>query len=357
MIARIAVLFAVTLATVPASADEDSSEPLVAYDDGLRIGRSSDIASAKLSGRVQARYEGEREARGETESEVRLPRIRAAARGHLLTRRLSYHVQLAFEKGFEIKDANLEVAVIEDQLLIRAGKFKRPTYRDFLTSSGKLALVDRGITHSAFDGDRDIGVMAHNDLTSSKRLTWAVAVFRDTSDRIAFADRGTIEEPDPLPFEPSVAVRLGVNGGPIKGFDDIDWKGAGPPPAWSTAISALQSIDTEGDGGNRLRAAFDYSVQHGHVSLTGDVHLAASEAGYDGWGFHQQLAALLFGTLGPVARVAVVDPTGDDVTTELTGGLNWFLREHKLKLTGDVSMIRGDGDDLRRARVQVQVVF
>ena len=347
---------ALAAAAEPSDTSDVNAEPVVRYDKGLRFGRDDDAASLKVGGRIQGRYTAEREAPEPAGDEWTVPRLRASARGHVGPVR--YGAQLAMEKGVELRDAYLDVTVVPDILRIRLGKWKMPGARHHLNSSGRLALVDRAITHKAFDHTRGIGVMAQNGVEGKQLFGWAVGVFLDDTNRLRFAERADGENLD-RPYEPAIGARVGLNFGEAKVTDEVYWA-AGPARAAIGAF-AIESVDTRGDGDGRLRTGLDWIAGYGIVSVSGDAQVAiqqtATGAEYDGVGFHQQVAALLMGRLLPAVRFAVVDPTGTSARSELTAGLTIFAMQHRLKIGGDVSGIRSVDARATRARLQAQLVF
>lgn len=354
-----------TLFTVAAAAPADaeqSKREVVVYDQGLTIGQPHHPVSVKLNGRIQGRYTATNRNDGSAlESEFSFRRVRASAAGHVGTPRLTYKVQVAFEDGVELADAMSDIHIAPERLSVRFGRFKRGTYRHHLTSSGKLALVDRAITHRAFDGGRDFGVAAHNGVTGSQSVTWMLGAFRDTSNRTPLAERATSEPTEVTGFEPALTARIGWNYGAVSGFDEIDWEDGGFRAG--LGLSAFESIDANRDGDGRLRAAFDWAVQYEYINVTGDVHVAMQQPGegaeYDGWGFQQQVTAVFFGRLSPALRFAVVDPVGRHEMTELTFALGYYFLRHRLKLQTDTSWLRHGaiGSNELLGRAQVQVIF
>jgi hypothetical protein len=360
---RVSTLLAASLATFVCfdagiAAAESEADPIVRYDNGLTVGGGDDVASVKLGGRAQGRHTTERQGTDPSTSEWAAKRLRLSAKGHLGTPRLKYYGQLAFEDGFEVRDAFLDFAIVPDVLRIRAGKGKMPGARHHLNSSGRLALVDRAITHKAFDSSRGIGLLLQNGVEGKQLFGWAVGAFLDDTNRLRFADRADGAKVV-RPFEPVLVARVGVNLGGLKVTDEINWEGGAGA---AIGAFAVESLDTRGDGDGRLRTGVDWLAGYGGMTASGDIQLAVQHTDdgsvYDGVGFHQQLAILLFGHVSPAVRFAVVNPVGDAVQTELAGGLTGYLWRHRLKLGADVASLRDDGaQDEVRLRLQAQVIF
>lgn len=139
---------------------------------GLVI-KSEDEKSAKIqfNGRMQNRLDLSSEGSEDfspTEILFRTRRMRLKAKGHLVDPRLTFKLELAFSRddlseqlgtsGNILYDAYMQYA-FTPSLGLRFGQFKVPGNRERVVSSGDLSLVDRSILNSAYNLDRDIGVM------------------------------------------------------------------------------------------------------------------------------------------------------------------------------------------------------
>ena len=135
--------------------------------------KSEDETSAKIqfNARIQNRMDLSSEGSEDfspTEILFRTRRMRLKAKGFLVDPRLTFKLELAFSRndlseqlgasGNILYDAYMQYA-LTPSLDVRFGQFKVPGNRERVVSSGDLALVDRSILNSAFNLDRDIGVM------------------------------------------------------------------------------------------------------------------------------------------------------------------------------------------------------
>lgn len=103
-----------------------------------------------------------------TELLFRIRRLRLKASGHLLNPRLKFKVELGFapddvdglpvDLATSIYDAYIQYALYPN-LGIRFGQFKLPGNRERVISSMSLAFIDRSILNSAYNIDRDAGLM------------------------------------------------------------------------------------------------------------------------------------------------------------------------------------------------------
>lgn len=135
--------------------------------------KSEDEKSAKIqfNGRMQNRMDLSSEGSEDlspTEILFRTRRMRLKAKGHLLDPRLTFKLELAFSRndlseqlgasGNILYDAYMQYA-FTPSLGLRFGQYKVPGNRERVVSSGDLSLVDRSILNSAYNLDRDIGLM------------------------------------------------------------------------------------------------------------------------------------------------------------------------------------------------------
>ena len=131
-------------------------------------GESAKIqVNARIQNRVDLSSEGSEDL-SPTEILFRTRRMRLKAKGYLVDPRLTFKLELAFSRddlseqlgasGNILYDAYMQYAITPD-LGVRFGQFKVPGNRERVVSSGDLSLVDRSILNSAYNLDRDIGVM------------------------------------------------------------------------------------------------------------------------------------------------------------------------------------------------------
>lgn len=168
IIFAVSSLFLVT-AYIPAAAQKKLSYP----DFKGIVFKSEDENSAKIqfNARIQNRIDLSSEGSenlSPTEILFRTRRMRLKAKGHLLDPRLTFKLELAFSRddlseqlgasGNILYDAYMQYA-LTPSLGIRFGQFKVPGNRERVVSSGDLSMVDRSILNSAYNLDRDIGIM------------------------------------------------------------------------------------------------------------------------------------------------------------------------------------------------------
>ena len=91
-----------------------------------------------------------------------LRRLRLGVEGEW--KRLGFEVDFdPRDEGDHLKDAYLELEIAKP-LTVRAGQFKLPLCREFLTSAGKIDFVERALLATHIGPARDLGVMVSGEL-------------------------------------------------------------------------------------------------------------------------------------------------------------------------------------------------
>lgn len=117
-----------------------------------------------------------------TETQFRVRRMRLEAEGFIIDPRLTFEFQLGFSRddlqeqlddvANLLFDAFIQYALTDD-LSIRFGQFVLPGNRQRVIGSRDLQLIDRSIANSAYNLDRDVGLM----LMYSKKIGKAQLVY------------------------------------------------------------------------------------------------------------------------------------------------------------------------------------
>ena len=148
---------------------------------GKGFGFESGNFSLWIGGLFQFEYYGVDRKDAQDTNNFNVKRLRFDFQGKAFVEGFTYKIQ--FEGGFSssvtLLDAygNYEIA---EGIQVRFGQFKVPYSRQYLASAGQLALMDRSIVVNAFAPGRDIGVMAHDDMTfgdSDFGFEWAFGLF------------------------------------------------------------------------------------------------------------------------------------------------------------------------------------
>lgn len=353
--------------------------------DGFTVQTADDSASIKLRGRIQLRYtHSDQEAREPSDGfQVRRARLRLS--GHLLTRDLTWDVQLAFSNLDTERDLRLVLRdaygnwKVHRDLEVRFGQMKVPFDRQRVNSSGKLQMVDRSIVVGELNLDRDVGVYAHSTdlLGLGKRLRYAVGVFGgDGRNRLATAPGllavGRLEL---LPFGDFDAYEEG----------DLDRHES---PKLAVGVAAAYNSNTD-----RSRSTFEdpfpndrrVDYRHAEVDLTfrwKGLSLSAEVLRRDpnkkrlvlpggtpaivltrgAWGWFFQAGYMITDLVEVVGRVGELRPISISAVShvyEAGGGLNVYVHRHDVKVQADYFHLWDvhPSDSTDEARLQVQLAF
>lgn len=355
--------------TPPPDDDEDpvASEPEAAptgnvgYDKGFFVQSDDGKFRLRIRARVQPYL---------TMSRVKTPaadwlgafeirRARLALDGHLHGDDLRYKFEADFGKGNpSLKDFYADVRLGSGALWLRAGQWKRPFSRQFITSSGRLELADRAITDKAFGAGRDIGLALHNGYEDSPDIEWTLGVWNGTGEAAGFTIGGPVDEPVvtvtnvPREFKPVFIGRVGLNSGGIKGYSEADLERG--PLRWAAAASFWAEADFDRNDVSSDKVQLDFVVKAQGFSTTGGVYAMTQQTGIHTLsdqelayvGFHLQAGYLVTPTFQPAARFALLDDRNGkpgDVKEIAIGG-SYYGWGHDAKVQGDLRFVKtGDG--------------
>lgn len=276
-----------------------------------------------------------------------IARARLLAEGHFLTKALTYKFQADFGQAkVALKDFYWNYAFSEG-VQLRAGQWKKPFSRQQITSSTRLALVDRASTDKAFGAGRDLGLLLHNDYEAVGGLEWAVGVFNGNGEN-AVADQ----------WQPEALVRIGYS---TAGFGkdryvEGDLECADKPEKcgarFAVGLSAYADGSTPDDGKKgQVVGELDLILKVSGFELTGaffaDLNLGSEDegGGLEKTGFYAQVSYFIAGPkLLPALRFVSVMPDDDAVATtrELTLGLGFLPWKHSLKWQTDATMVMSE---------------
>ena len=352
------------------AAKKAKSTPKFGYKGGFFIASPDDAYKLKIGARVQTRFTFDKDDEGESH-QFSIPRARLTLKGNVFSKDLTYKFQTDFGKGFvTLKDFYVDYRAIKGWLHIRAGQYKKPFSRQQLTSSSKLAMVDRALTDKAFGAGRDIGVMLHN---KNAAFEYAVGLFNGTGDKSKFSGAADLVEGDvtgkfsnvPSKFNPMAVIRLGYNHGGIKGYSEADLKGGPFRFAIGASTKVDGGLDRDGDAGE-LGAELDFILKVSGFSLSGaayyDTPLGEGDASF---GFHTQLGYVIDGRYGLMTRYARMQDLGADGPSvqEIGGAFSLYAWGHKMKWQTDFSALidsdpgAGTEELTYLVRTQVQLGF
>jgi hypothetical protein len=352
---------------------------------GVKIIAADGSMSLQVRARAQLRgvFTHNEDADEPLSEEFLIRRARLQLKGHALTTKFTYYIQLGLSNRdmesdlrIPLRDARINWAFSRDAELM-AGQMKVPFNRQRTTSSSALQIMDRSLSNGELNLDRDVGVLLRSgDLFGwGERLGYEVGVFggdgrNRTTDRggllyvarVELAPLGPLlgdEEADlqhsPLRVNVGLAAAynagtrraLSTHGGTfVHGVTDYTHAGADLAVRWRGASLNAELL---------MRRAAD-------EVLTDEVDgMPVSELTRSGWGYMVQGGYLLTDTFELTGRYSAAKPLGVSAIEdawEAGGGISWYIHEHALKLQSDYMRLGGaDSKGAHQARLQLQFFF
>ena len=268
----------------------------------------------------------------------------------------------------QVENAWLDFPLVEDEVYLRAGLYDIPFSRDALTSDSKLLFMDRSLIKDALtgigDADNTIGLMLHGRPYCG-RFEYAVGIF----DNVFFEKVGPAGTRDSKELMPAgrVAVCLLDPATALDGYGDY----------WASYIGQGHRLDL-GLNAGRLGHSFDGPLKLDHESAVGadlffnsGPYVFQSEFDWfvedlvgvsdiDGNGWYAQ-GGYLLSYDHPVelaARYQVLDSDLLADTLRWTSlGLNFYIRDHNLKIQTDYTFRDGGIFDDDLYQIQLQLDF
>lgn len=198
---------------------EESARVTMDLRDGLVFATPGNRAA--LHGYGWLRAASETRVSEETDVAASIPVARLFTVAHLLDARLGIFVQVEFAKdAADLLDLFAEWRFSE-ALRLRAGQFRTPYARAYITPLTNLSLVSRGAVVDRFNLGRDTGVMLNGTLGSGRFhydlgvVNGATIIARaDDRDAPSGIARLELRLGDPVPYDqsPSLARRSGLRG-------------------------------------------------------------------------------------------------------------------------------------------------
>lgn len=344
---------------------EPGSGPQVraAFGDGVTV--ASGDGGFELNARVRSQFRADA-VKTEDEDPVAgfmVRRMRLSIKANALDELFDFAIQLAFsprdiesDMPTPLRDAYATLNLHRD-VRLRLGQMKVPFDRQYLTSSGALALADRSIAVTALLLERDVGAYwLSDDLAGLGILKAQVGVFGGDGRNRLNTDLGML-----------YAARVQLH--PLGKFADLDEaeldRDAPPKLAFAAAVAFND------DSPRKLSTSSDYDLEartdfvHGTVDALGKVagmtafaavlvRVATETKGHDdamsAVGGVLQLGALVTDHVEVIGRVArlhplprewlvVPNPADFQGSTEVRPGVNVYVHEHDAKLQGSVGVV------------------
>ncbi|MBI1315227.1 hypothetical protein GC176_28400 [bacterium] len=353
----------------------------------------------KISSRLDFRHSGTKSDNPmlPSQNEFELERARIKFNGHAFSEKMEYEIQLRFDN-----DSATNVRIFDyytryefsDAFAVQIGQAKVPFARAWVESSSRLQVSDRSMASNFFMPQRSQGVWFSGEPCHQLYYQAAVLNGYDTTSLAPsgidtnFLYAGTVFW-DPfddfgsgfsdLQDHQNLAVRMGSSGA----YEHVS--GSSAEPAQMRIVGSGATIGNTiatayaGDSFNHYAYAADIAMKYRGFSLFNEYYFrwlqdftgptAAPSKIYD-WGFVLQGGYFVVPKkLELFARHSQIRGTGGAHTAfENSGGFNWFLDGHYMKLTFDVSTYNGSpsvsssmnlrqGEDGTLFRSQFQWVF
>jgi polyhydroxyalkanoate synthesis regulator phasin len=356
------------------SSDEWTKNIEVGYKKGAYIKTADDRFSLKLNVRTQGAFSYQWLEDETNTANFRVRRARILAGGNVFYPWMKYFTQVTLEGGSTaLRDAYIE-ADYYDVVKPRIGQYKIPFDREFLTSAFNLQLIDRSIASNAFSLQRDIGTQLSGEFIED-RLNYSVGIFngsganRNNVDnafmyvgRMVFTPFGSypysqaaLDTPD----TPKLAI--GIAGAYLPGLE---------PEERKTLAGTLGDTDILPVESDVYQLTADLAFKYQNFSFEGGYHFRSIDPDEqtpfgkeNAQGFYLQGGYFLIPKKFELAaRYAFVDPDNpnqndDNKQQEYTGGLNYYMYEHNLKLQADYSFFRNETELGDHDNHQVQAMM
>ena len=362
------------------------------YDGGFFIKTNDGNFKLKINGRTKARWTflndewgvmdpqtGEAGTNHTMHSKFEMPYARVILSGHAFDPRLGYCLYWDFGSSKPIY-AWASWDFIPKKLQIKAGLFKVPMSRWYLTSSAKRGFIQAPT--GDMGGTLDTGIQVSNDFEKASGVEWAIGVFNGTMGtnykkaetvRLTNADLGVngeefaLQEQTNGDFSPRVMGRIGYNNG-IKGYDDADFEGG--PFRYGVAFSASTEFNHDGNDNKATHKTTHYLALDGMmkvhgltVSAAGTLQSAAkkyfwefddndglNQSGLAKIGTYLQGGYILKEHFEPNARYSLIHDSrkkiDEDLKQEITAGFTFhFFKKHAFKLENNLTLFLERGLD------------
>ena len=323
-----------------------AAKPVVGYDKGFFVRTDDDKFSLKVNGRMHTLYAFVSKDGSPDEMSFSIATARLTLAGGALLPSLTYRFEMEIGKGnFIVYDVFTDLALIPKTLHLRAGMWKRPFARQFISATSRFETVEGSPANGYFGVGYDTGLALHNGYDKSPEFEWVVGVFngRNTdkpwvkADPTKIATNATTSDiltNYPTRLHPMLVARVGYNHNGMEGYAEGDLDGG--PLRLAAAANLAYDIDYDDDGVSALYAGADLMIKCHGASLGGAFYDALANAkGGDmeqkGLGGFLQAGYVVAKMFEPVARASVVIPKNGRSFVEVAAGLSIYFLKHNLK--------------------------
>ena len=343
------------------------------YDKGFFIRSKDGRYSLTLNGFLQARYTLTAPDAGRSRNNFDVALAHLAFSGNVFDPKVKYFFQyetttLGNSNRSTLLDWWMQYSH-SPYLRAQAGRFLLPYSRQFYAHPGRLLFPDLSEADYAFNLHRAIGLyisgkvgrLSYHALATNSIRALDASGQQNAGAEVAWQGRLEYDILDPygyLESSPTPALDPQLSLGIAAAFNPVD-----QASRFQNVMSGDRTTNVTIDGGFRYQGL---SVQAAGYYRRNNLD-ALNEIGHD-WGYYGQIGYYLTDKLELAGRVSGVDfqvannPRTAGDMREYTGGLNYYLYGHGVKLQVDYSFLDGDpfvgkSTSADRLRVQTQILF
>lgn len=343
------------------------------YDNGFFIRSKDGRYSLSLNGFLQARYTLTAPDTGRSRNNFDVALAHLAFSGHVFDPKVTYFFQyetttLGNSNRSTLLDWWMQYSH-SPYLRAQAGRFLLPYSRQFYAHPGHLLFPDLSEADYAFNLHRAIGLhlsgkvgrLSYHGLATNSIRALDAGGQQNAGAEVAWQGRLEYDLLEPYGYlesspTPAAAPQLSI--GVAAAFNPVE-----QASRFQNVLPGDRTTNVTIDGGFRYQG---FSVQAAGYYRRNNLE-ALDEIGHD-WGYYGQIGYYLTEKLEIAGRVSGVDfqfannpRTAGDVR-EYTGGVNYYLYGHHVKLQVDYSFLDGEpfvegSTSADRLRVQTQILF
>ena len=343
------------------------------YDNGFFIRSQDGRYSLSLNGFLQARYTLAAPDTGRSRNNFDVALAHLAFSGNVFDPKVKYFFQYeATTFGNSNRSTLLDWWMQyrhSPYLRAQAGRFLLPYSRQFYAHPGHLLFPDLSAADYAFNLHRAIGLhlsgkvgrLSYHGLVTNSIRALDAGGQQNAGAEVAWQGRLEYDLLEPygyLESSPTPAATPQLSIGVAAAFNPVE-----QASRFQNVMPGDRTTNVTVDGGFRYQG---FSVQAAGYYRRNNLE-ALNEVGHD-WGYYGQIGYYLTEKLEIAGRVSGVDfqfannpRTAGDVR-EYTGGVNYYLYGHHVKLQVDYSFLDGEpfvegSTSADRLRVQTQILF
>ena len=343
------------------------------YDNGFFIRSQDGRYSLSLNGFLQARYTLTAPDTGRSRNNFDVALAHLAFSGNVFDPKVKYFFQYeATTFGNSNRSTLLDWWMQYSHspyLRAQAGRFLLPYSRQFYAHPGHLLFPDLSAADYAFNLHRAIGLhlsgkvgrLSYHGLVTNSIRALDAGGQQNAGAEVAWQGRLEYDLLEPygyLESSPTPAATPQLSIGVAAAFNPVE-----QASRFQNVMPGDRTTNVTIDGGFRYQG---FSVQAAGYYRRNNLE-ALDEVGHD-WGYYGQIGYYLTEKLEIAGRVSGVDfqfannpRTAGDVR-EYTGGVNYYLYGHHVKLQVDYSFLDGEpfvegSTSADRLRVQTQILF